>query len=148
LTFGTVVLSLLVALFSVLTVGAPIIMDTFTPSRPVIDVQILEQAGDVSYNLLISNGGKEAALIQSVKAPTIYAGGEDEPQSYRPTTGWPLVVEPQSFKIMQVKLYGFNKYGKMDVEKTKARYGCQLWIGFRDLHGRTERSTVSCRWPY
>ena len=149
LAFSVVVLSLLVALFSVLTVGAPIIKDTFTSSRPVIDVQVLDRVGSVRFTFLVSNGGKGAALIQAVNAPFIVLedGKEFLSPFFPDSKDWPLLVEPQSFKIVKIHKGG-GSY-RMDVEKTIARYGekCRLWIIFRDLNGRTDQVSQSCEIP-
>jgi predicted nucleic acid-binding Zn ribbon protein len=96
---SSTVLSLLVALFSVLTVGVPVIYDALTPKRSAVHCNLIswdENTGDVK--IVVSNEGVRPAVIKSLML--VPKGSETlSPIGFQSDFSEP-VLEPGKFRTL------------------------------------------------
>ena len=147
LGLSSVVLSLLVALISVSTVGISVFKDVIIPKRAELNILILKQEGELTFQLLVRNAGNAPGLISIMSRPLV-RNGEDwdvtlypydpEKREYR---SWPVELSANSFEVMKVR-------GRLrsapDMAATKEKFGCKLEFTVIQLTGDETGHEVSC----
>jgi len=147
LSLSSVVLSLLVALISVSTVGISVFRDNIISKYAKLDVVILNQESDLKFQLLIRNAGNAPGLIGNLSRPLIWEDGEYDVVLFpydpvkREYHDWPLSIPENSFRVMMVA-------GKLqsapDYTATKEKFGCKLEFSVIQLSGDEMSHKISC----
>ena len=129
LNLSTVMLSLLIALISVSTVGISIFKEVIIPKRAKLNVLILDKDGDLSFQLIVNNTGNAPGLIGIMIRPmvknnedwniTLYPYDRKE----RKEAEWPMEIPANSFKLINVK---GHLRTPPDMEATQEKFGCKI----------------------
>jgi hypothetical protein len=96
---GTI-LSLFVALFSVLAVALPVIWNTLTPNRSEVQCNLLnwsENTGEVT--IIVSNKGNRPAVLKALALES-KASGDEPPYTFLAKFSDP-VLQPGNYRVLQ-----------------------------------------------
>jgi predicted nucleic acid-binding Zn ribbon protein len=143
LTFSATVLSLLVALVSVLTVGIPVVINAVTQKRAHVEVSLLERHHWSNFMLVVSNSGEAPVLLREVQMLGVDKG-KDWVYPLKHTAqgrGWPIVLEKNSYELLELRVV---MRVRPDNEATEKKYGCKLQFLLYHLDGRKEVLPFSC----
>ena len=140
---SSTVLSLLVALVSVLTVAVPVLKNAFTPANSSIKV-IFQGADSKTLSLFVTNQGTRPGAVRN-PVGTLYVGLNMVALTVKPLNSFvpPTVIEPD--KSVLLNLFGTRLGGPENVREYKFN---KCWIEFDTLDFRgveyIDRVPVPC----
>lgn len=146
-SLSSVVLSLLVALISVMTVGVSVFKDVIIPKSAELDIHVLRQEGDITFKLIISNAGDAPGLIGKISRPLVWNGKDWDVTLYPYNSAkhvyrdWPVELSANSFKVMEVR---GNLRSAPDMAATKEKFGCKLEFTVLQTTGVETGHEISC----
>lgn len=145
LSLSTVVLSLLVALISVTTVGVSVFKEVILPMRAKVNVHVLYQSNMLDFQLIVSNTGNAPGLISRIYRP-IVIDGEDRFPTLNPSISgrkqsWPMELPANSFKVIDVEGHLMSAPDEIATEK---KFGCMIKFWVIQATGLEPVKAVSC----
>jgi len=136
---SSTILSLLVALFSVLTVAIPVVRNALTPERSDIHCSLVRWGG-AEATLLITNRGSRPAVVRNLRLDPIENRAVQSPVSFATELNDPI-LEPGKFRT--ITFYGVSGTVKTDLipmTELRDRYTLVLDI----FPFRKEAPTIKC----
>jgi hypothetical protein len=143
-----VVLSLLVALVSVLTVGISVFNDVIIPKRAKLNLVILHQSGFLRFQLIIFNTGNAPGLIGTMSRPIVQNEKDWDitlfpyDQLKHKDTEWPMEVPANSFKLIKVE---GHLRSPPDEAATKEKFGCRIEFTVIQTTGVEKDNAIYCK---
>jgi len=143
LTFSATVLSLLVALVSVLTVGIPIVMNALIQKHAHVDVSLLERPQRHEFMLAVSNSGEAPVMLRRAWMIGVQEGKDWQyPLNPVDKDDWPIILQENNYKVLHLRVTPLRY--RPDVEATEKKHGCKLEFLLYHLDGRKDVLPFSC----
>lgn len=127
---SSTVLSLLVALFSVLTVAVPVIYEALTPKISVVHCNLISwDENTAEVKIAVSNEGARAAVIKTLQLEPRASETTASTLSFRPAFSEPI-LEPGKFRTLALHgVFGAVRATSLEpVTKLRAKFNLKLKI--------------------
>jgi hypothetical protein len=145
-SFGTVVLSLLVALFSVLAVAVPIIKSTLTPHRSDLRFSFLSYEPKL-IKIVCSNVGNRAAILKEAKLYINQDGKEKHPVKTLMWERTDPIIRPNESRVISFYII-LNEVRQYLPRRSPSDKSCQYIVQFEviafDHKPKIPRLIFSC----